>query len=199
MPGPRRGRRAGAVDPQPSGQRSPAIPGGGHDVVPPSGADLSGRARPTTALLAPRPSVAPPASGRYEGAMRVANPLRELEKYGQSVWYDSLRRGLIASGQLARFVVEDGLKGLTTNPAIYEKAIDSTGDYDAELATLLPQAHLDAQGIYDQLAIHDIQAAADLLRPVHDASGGRDGFVSLEVAPVAARDERATLAEAPRL
>ncbi len=129
----------------------------------------------------------------------MANRLRELERYGQSIWYDSLRRGIIASGELARFVVEDGLKGLTTNPAIYEKAIDSTHDYDAELAALLPRSDLDAKAIYEQLALHDIQAAADLLRPVHDAAGGADGFVSLEVAPVAARDPAATLAEARRL
>ena len=129
----------------------------------------------------------------------MANRLRELERYGQSIWYDSLRRGIIASGELARFIVEDGLKGLTTNPAIYEKAIGATHDYDAELATLLPRADLDPKAIYEQLAIHDIQAAADLLGPVHDATGGRDGFVSLEVSPMAARDEAATLAEARRL
>jgi transaldolase len=129
----------------------------------------------------------------------VANPLRELERYGQSIWYDGLRRGLITSGALARLVVEDGLKGLTTNPAIYEKAIDSTGDYDAELSALLPRADLDAKAIYEQLAIHDIQAAADLLRPVYDGSGRRDGLVSLEVSPLAARDERATIEEARRL
>jgi transaldolase len=129
----------------------------------------------------------------------VANHLRELERYGQSIWYDSLRRGIIASGELARFVVEDGLKGLTTNPAIYEKAIGGTHDYDAELAKLLPRADLDEKAIYEQLAVHDIQAAADLLRPVHDAAGGRDGFVSLEVSPLAARDAAGTLAEARRL
>ncbi len=129
----------------------------------------------------------------------MANPLRELQRYGQSIWYDSLRRGIIASGELARFVVEDGLRGLTTNPAIYEKAIDSTRDYDAELAQLLPRADLDAKAIYERLAIHDIQAAAALLRPVHAAAGGGDGFVSLEVSPVAARDEGATVAEARRL
>ena len=129
----------------------------------------------------------------------MPNPLRELERYGQSVWYDSLRRGIIASGELARYIAEDGLRGLTTNPAIYEKAIGATHDYDAELATLLPRADLDPKAIYEQLAIHDIQAAADLLGPVHDATGGRDGFVSLEVSPMAARDEAATLAEARRL
>jgi transaldolase len=129
----------------------------------------------------------------------VANPLRELERYGQSIWYDSLRRGLIASGELARLVAEDGLLGLTTNPAIYAKAIDSTGDYEAELAVLLRRPDLDAKGVYEQLAIHDIQAAADLLAPVYERTGGRDGFVSLEVPPVAARDERATLGEGRRL
>lgn len=129
----------------------------------------------------------------------MANPLRELERYGQSVWYDSLRRGLIASGELARLVVDDGLKGLTTNPAIYEKALATSGDYDAELATLLPRPDLDEKAIYEQLAVHDIQAAADLLRPVHDATVGVDGFVSLEVAPEAARNPAATLEEARRL
>jgi transaldolase len=129
----------------------------------------------------------------------VANPLRELERYGQSNWYDSLRRGMIASGELERCIREDGLKGLTTNPAIYEKAIGSTRDYDAELAELLPRSDLDAKAIYEELALHDIRAAADLLRPVYDGASRRDGYVSLEVSPVAARDEQATLAEARRL
>ena len=129
----------------------------------------------------------------------MPNPLRELERYGQSVWYDSLRRGIIASGELARYVEEDGLRGLTTNPAIYEKAIGETRDYDAELATLLPRTDLDAERVYETLAIHDIQAAADLLRPVYDRASRRDGYVSLEVIPTVARDEGATLAEARRL
>ena len=129
----------------------------------------------------------------------MANPLRELERYGQSVWYDSLRRGILASGELARYVAEDGLKGLTTNPAIYEKAIGSTRDYDAELATLLPRSELDAKAIYETLALHDIREAADLLRPVYDAASRRDGYVSLEVSPLAARDASATLDEARRL
>jgi transaldolase len=129
----------------------------------------------------------------------VANPLRELERYGQSNWYDSLRRGMIASGELERCIREDGLKGLTTNPAIYEKAIGSSGDYDAELARLLTDGDLDAKAVYETLAIHDIQAAADLLRPVYERASRRDGYVSLEVSPVAARDERATLEEARRL
>ncbi len=129
----------------------------------------------------------------------MATPLRELGRYGQSVWYDSLRRGIIASGELARFVADDGLAGLTTNPAIYEKAIAGTHDYDAELAALLRRADLDAKGVYETLAIHDIQAAADLLRPVYEQTKGRDGYVSLEVSPMAARDERASVDEARRL
>jgi transaldolase len=129
----------------------------------------------------------------------MANPLRELARYGQSVWYDSLRRGLLVSGTLQRYIEEDGLTGLTTNPAIYEKAIAETRDYDAELSTLLLRGDLDAKAIYEQLALHDIQAAADMLRPVYERTGRRDGYVSLEVSPNVARDAEATLAEARRL
>jgi len=129
----------------------------------------------------------------------MANPLRELARYGQSVWYDSLRRGILVSGELARYVEEDGLAGLTTNPAIYEKAIAGSRDYDAELATLLPRRDLDAKAIYEELALHDIRAAADLLRPVYERTARRDGYVSLEVSPVVARDAEATRVEARRL
>lgn len=129
----------------------------------------------------------------------MANPLRELARYGQSVWYDSLRRGILVSGELARDVEEDGLAGLTTNPAIYEKAISGSRDYDAELATLLPRRDLDAKTIYEELALHDIQAAADLLRPVYERTARRDGYVSLEVAPMVAHDADATRVEARRL
>jgi transaldolase len=130
----------------------------------------------------------------------MTNPLRELARYGQSPWYDSLRRGMLVSGELARFVEEDGLKGLTTNPAIYEKAIGGAGnDYDAALARLLPRHELEAKAIYEALAIQDIQAAADLLRPVYDQTGRKDGYVSLEVSPAVAHDREATLEEARRL
>jgi transaldolase len=129
----------------------------------------------------------------------MTNPLRELARYGQSVWYDSLRRGILVSGELARYVEEDGLVGLTTNPAIYEKAIAGSADYDAELGRLLPRGNLDAKAIYEELAIHDIQAAADLLRPVYERTGRRDGYVNLEVSPTAARDASATVDEARRL
>ncbi len=129
----------------------------------------------------------------------MPNPLRELARYGQSPWYDSLRRGILVSGELARYVEEDGLVGLTTNPSIYEKAIGGSRDYDAELARLLPRADLDAKAVYEQLAFHDIQAAADLLRPVYERTARRDGYVSLEVSPAMAQDSGATLAEARRL
>jgi transaldolase len=129
----------------------------------------------------------------------MANPLRELARYGQSVWYDGLRRGLVTSGALARLVVEDGLAGLTTNPAILERAIAETPDYEWQLATLLPRADLDAKAVYEELAVADLRAAADLLRPVYDLTARRDGYVSLEVSPAVAHDPRATAVEARRL
>ncbi len=135
----------------------------------------------------------------HEEEVEDGQPTSRGQRHGQSIWYDSLRRGIIASGALVRFVTEDGLSGLTTNPAIYEKAITQSHDYDAALAVLLLRADLDAKAIYERLAIEDIQAAYDLLRPVYQATGRRDGYVSLEVSPQLARDAAATLAEARRL
>jgi transaldolase len=129
----------------------------------------------------------------------MANPLRELTRSGQSVWYDSFRRGLLVSGELARYVEEDGLSGLTTNPAIYEKAIAGSRDYDSELSSLLVRRDLDAKAIYEELALHDLQGAADLLRPVYERTDRRDGYVSLEVSPVLATNAGGTLAEGRRL
>jgi transaldolase len=106
---------------------------------------------------------------------------------------------MLTSGELARRIEEEGLTGLTTNPAIYQKAIGGGNDYDAALAQLLPRRDLDAKAIYESLAIDDIRAAADLLRPVYDRTGRRDGYVSLEVSPAAAHDAGATLEEARRL
>ena len=96
--------------------------------------------------------------------------IRELARHGQSVWYDGLKRDLIRSGALAR-LVEDGVRGLTTNPSIYEKAIGGTHDYDADIASLAARGH-DAKAIYEAVAIQDLRAAADLLRPVWDATNG---------------------------
>lgn len=129
----------------------------------------------------------------------MPNPLRELARYGQSPWRDGLGRGNLVSGEIARQIEDDGLVGLTTNPAIYEKAIAHTSDYDAQLSGLLARPQLDAKAIYETLALQDIRAAADLLRPVYEHTRRRDGYVSLEVSPLLARDEEATVAEARRL
>lgn len=127
----------------------------------------------------------------------MIDPIRELARHGQSVWYDGLKRDLIRTGGLAR-LVEDGVRGLTTNPSIYEKAIAGTADYDVDVAALGSRG-LDAKAIYEALAVQDLRAAADLMRPVWDETDGRDGFASLEVSPLVARDTRATIEEGRRL
>lgn len=127
------------------------------------------------------------------------NPLQALLEYGQSVWLDYIRRGLIASGELQRLIDEDGLRGITSNPAIFEKAIIGSTDYAEALARMDLRRDLDAESRYEQLAIQDIQSAADLLRPVYEQATRRDGFVSLEVSPYLAHDMKATIDEAKRL
>jgi transaldolase len=127
----------------------------------------------------------------------MIDPIRELDRQGQSIWYDGLKRDLIRSGELAR-LIEDGVRGLTTNPSIYEKAIAGTGDYDADIAALGARG-LDAKAIYETMAVEDLRTAADLMRPVWDATEARDGFVSLEVSPLLARDTRGTIEEGRRL
>src|SRR5579863_10024852 len=129
----------------------------------------------------------------------TTNPLLELHKYGQSAWLDYIRRSLIAGGELKRLVDEDGLGGVTSNPAIFEKAITGSTDYADALAELQKRKDLDAMGIYEVIAIQDIQNAADILRPVYDATAKRDGYVSLEVSPFLARDTEGTLKDARRL
>src|SRR5947199_9821968 len=109
----------------------------------------------------------------------MSNPLVEVQHYGQSLWYDYIRRGLIASGELRRLVEEDGLRGVTSNPSIFEKAIAGSTDYRAALAAFEQADDRDAMAIYEDLAIEDIRRAADVLRPVYDAMARRDGYVSL--------------------
>jgi transaldolase/glucose-6-phosphate isomerase len=133
------------------------------------------------------------------GQQAVMNPLQELQKYGQSVWLDYIRRNLITSGELQRHLDEDGLRGMTSNPAIFEKAIAGSTDYADFLHSLAGKTDLDAKARYEMLAIRDIQDAADLLRPIYDSSKKRDGYISLEVSPYLARDTKATLDEARRL
>jgi len=130
---------------------------------------------------------------------KATNPLKDLLKYGQSVWLDYIRRDLLTSGELKRLIEEDGVRGMTSNPAIFEKAIADSTLYADILQTLRSRTDLDAKGRYEILAIRDIQDAADFLRPVYDSSKRRDGYVSLEVSPYLARDTEGTVAEARRL
>ena len=127
------------------------------------------------------------------------NPLQSLAQYGQSVWLDYIRRSLLAGGELRRLVEEDDLRGVTSNPAIFEKAITGSADYRDALAALQGRPGMTPEAIYETLAVADIQGAADVLRPVYERTRRRDGYVSLEVAPSLARDTRGTLEEARRL
>jgi transaldolase/glucose-6-phosphate isomerase len=127
------------------------------------------------------------------------NPLKELTKFGQSVWLDYIRRDLFTSGQLKRLIEEDGLRGMTSNPSIFEKAIAGSDLYAQTLAELEKRKDLDAKGRYEELAIKDIQDAADFLKPVYQQSKKRDGYVSLEVSPYLAHKTQETLDEARRL
>ena len=129
---------------------------------------------------------------------KATNPLKDLLKFGQSVWLDYIRRDLFTSGELKRLIAEDGLRGMTSNPAIFEKAISDSKLYDDVLHSLAGK-NLSATAKFESLAIRDIQDAADALRPVYESSQGRDGYVSLEVSPYLARDTKATLEEARRL
>ena len=126
------------------------------------------------------------------------NPLLKLNEFGQSVWLDYIRRDFVLNGELAKLIREDGLAGLTSNPAIFEKAIGGGNEY-APAIRALKQRGLSAMALYETLAIEDIQAAADQFRPVFDAGKGHDGYVSLEVSPYLARDTAATVVEAKRL
>jgi transaldolase len=126
------------------------------------------------------------------------NPLLKLESFGQSIWMDFIRRGMLDSGELARFIEQDGVLGVTSNPSIFEKAIAETHDYEAQILTLALQGE-SAAAIYQALTVDDIRRAADLFRPTYDRLDGRDGFVSLEVSPHLAHDTAATLAEAREL
>ncbi len=130
---------------------------------------------------------------------KPSNPLRALQDYGQSVWLDYIRRSLLTSRELQDLLDDDGLRGVTSNPAIFEKAIAGSSDYSDLLHSLASQSELDAKARYEILAIRDIQDTADLLLPVYQSSRRRDGYVSLEVSPFLARDTEGTLAEARRL
>jgi transaldolase/glucose-6-phosphate isomerase len=126
------------------------------------------------------------------------NPLKLLQKFGQSIWLDYIRRNLITSGELQRLIDEDGLRGMTSNPSIFEKAIAGSTDYEDILQKLRAEGR-SADDIYEAIAIRDIQDAADLLLPIYKATNRRDGYVSLEVSPKLARSTQASIDEARRL
>ena len=130
---------------------------------------------------------------------KAANPLTQLQTFGQSIWLDYIRRDLLQGGELQRLITEDGLRGMTSNPSIFEKAIAGSTQYQDFLDSLAGRTDLDAKGRYELLAIRDIQDAADLLAPVYQSTKKRDGYVSLEVSPYLAHDTNSTIAEARRL
>ncbi len=127
----------------------------------------------------------------------MSNQLQQLLDAGQSVWLDNLRRSMFASGELKR-LIDQGLRGMTSNPTIFEKAIGTSDDYDAQLRTLIDE-ETSADALFWDLAVADIQQACDLFRGVYDSSGGNDGFVSLEVSPLLAHDTQGTIANAKQL
>src|SRR3954463_10895055 len=127
------------------------------------------------------------------------NPVKELENHGQAIWLDFLARGFVVKGDLKKLIDADGVKGVTSNPSIFEKAIGSSDEYDGAIRHALKKADHSVAELFEQLAIEDIRHAADVLRPVYDQLKGEDGFVSLEVSPYLATDTKATIAEAERL
>ena len=127
------------------------------------------------------------------------NLVKELENHGQSVWLDFLARGFVVKGELKKLIDIDGVKGVTSNPSIFEKAIGSSDEYDGSIDSALKKGDRPVADLFEHLAVEDIQHAADVLRPVYDRLNGHDGFVSLEVSPYLAMDTRGTIAEARRL
>lgn len=138
-------------------------------------------------------------TGVIEKPKATKNPLKELLTYGQSMWLDYIRRDLFSSGKLMKLIQEDGLRGMTSNPSIFEKAIGESSLYDDMLQQLATRKDLDTTAKFEQIAIRDIQDAADILQPVYKESNFRDGYVSLEVSPYLARKTQETIDEARRL
>ncbi len=128
----------------------------------------------------------------------TVNPLKKLETLGQSIWLDYIRIDLIANGELKRLLDEDGLRGMTSNPAIFEKAIAESNLYDQDIFEQASKKK-DVKSIYEALSQRDVQNAADEFRPVYEKTAGKDGYVSLEVNPHLAHDTKGTIEEARRL
>jgi len=138
-------------------------------------------------------------TGILENSKATKNPLQELLGYGQSMWLDYIRRDLFTTGKLKQMIADDSLRGMTSNPSIFEKAIAESSLYDDMLKSLASRSDLDATGRFEQIAMRDIQDAADALRGVYDQSNFHDGYVSLEVSPYLARKTKETIDEARRL
>ncbi len=132
------------------------------------------------------------------GSQSAANPLKGLLAYGQSPWMDYIRRDLLTGGGLKKFIAEDGLRGQTSNPTIFEKAINGSTLYN-DILNSPESKSLNAKQLYEKIAIRDVQDACDIFRPVYDESKHRDGYVSLEVSPYLANDTNGTIEEARRL
>ena len=130
---------------------------------------------------------------------RVSNRLAAVYQLGQSIWYDNIRRSLITSGGLQKLIDEDAVVGVTSNPTIFEHAIDGSADYDDAIRELVSSGVTDAAAIFEELAVADIQMAADVLRPTYDRTEGLDGYISLEVSPGSANDTQKSISEARHL
>jgi transaldolase/glucose-6-phosphate isomerase len=130
---------------------------------------------------------------------KTKNPSQALQSYGQSVWLDYIRRSLITNGELQQLIDENGLRGVTSNPSIFEKAIAGSTDYDTALNASEHSQDQDVMSLYESFAIADIQATADILKPIYDQTNRRDGYISLEVSPYLANDTERTISEARRL
>src|SRR6202007_1356776 len=131
-------------------------------------------------------------------ALQAGNPLRGLLAYGQSPWLDFIRRNVLLNGDLKKMIADDGLRGMTSNPAIFEKAITAGDDYN-DIIKAADAKSSTAMALYEKIAIRDVQDATDIFGPVHKETKGRDGYVSLEVSPNLAFDTQATIEEVRRL
>src|SRR6201996_391430 len=150
----------------------------------------------------PRSALTHPPSRTFDQPRTKAgnmNPVKALESHGQAVWLDFLARGFVAKGDLKKLIDSDGVKGVTSNPSIFEKAIGSSDEYDAPIGKALKKGDRPVAALFEHLAVEDIQHAADVLRPVYDELNGHDGYVSLEVSPYLAMDTKGTIGEAERL
>src|SRR5580692_3676935 len=132
------------------------------------------------------------------GTAQGANPLKALLGFGQSPWMDYIRRDLLTSGGLKKYIDNDGLRGMTSNPAIFEKAITGSNLY-ADILSSPDAKKLNAKGLFEKIAIRDVQEACDIFKPVYTDTKRRDGYVSLEVSPYLANDTKGTIEEARRL